>query len=507
MRVDARNAMLVASREYLDNVRTRGFWISIALLPLVLLAAALIPIALQATEQPARYTVVDNSGWVAAAARDRILERDVTAVVDAVDGRDPDTLPPPLDELAAALAGAMERRALITEWVNLLRLLDNESAKLREPTTLVERLADWWSSAPDAVADVAPAASLARFRFQHVNGADRAMLNALLDDEQLLGYFVIPEDPVADTVGATYVTRKLTNPDLRRWYERIVTDVIRDRRIREENIDAAVAAWIQAPVEFTPIHLDATGAESRAGLVDTMAQWAPVAFVYVLWISIFAITQMLLTNTVEEKSNKLVEVLLSSISAIDLMAGKIVGIAATGLTIVATWLAMLIGVIMWLPLLLGVPLPFDLSGLVNNPVYVTSFVVYFVLGYLFYAAILCALGSLANNLKEAQNLMMPVQLCLIVPLLIMVPIGRDPNGWLAATLSWLPPLTPFVMMNRAAFPPGILTYVGTTLLMIASIYLALRMAARVFATGILMTGKPPRLRQLLTLLRGRRHAR
>ena len=127
-----------------------------------------------------------------------------------------------------------------------------------------------------------------------------------------------------------------------------------------------------------------------------------------------------------------------------------------------------------------------------------SFIVYFVLGYLFYAALLCGIGSLANNLKEAQTLMMPIQLLLIVPLVVMVPIGRDPNGLLAQVLSWFPPFTPFVMMNRAAFPPGWITYVGTTLLMLISIFLALRAAARVFETGVLMTGKAPRLRHVFT---------
>jgi ABC-2 type transport system permease protein len=86
----------------------------------------------------------------------------------------------------------------------------------------------------------------------------------------------------------------------------------------------------------------------------------------------------------------------------------------------------------------------------------------------------------------------------------MIPIGRDPGGLLAQTMSWIPPFTPFVMMNRAAQPPDPMTYVLTTLLLVASIYLALRFAARVFETGILMTGKPPRLRQLLQLVRARR---
>ncbi len=500
---DLRSAALVAGREYIDNVRTRGFWLSIALLPLLFAAAALIPIALTAAEDAARYTVVDHSGWVAAAVHKRILEADIGTTIDIVLEADAGVLPDPLVQLKAWLEAAGDRQALAMQWADLI-IDSGITNRSPEGEDLAARLTRWWLDERAAFPEVADALSSARFVLVDASGVDRAQLNAQLSNERLLGYFVIPEDPVASGRGATYVTRKLTNPDLRRWYQGWVTEVVRDRRIREENIDASVAAWIQEPIDFMSIHLDDHGAESEAGIDDTIAQWAPVAFVYLLWISIFAITQMLLTNTVEEKSNKLVEVLLSAIAPIDLMAGKILGIAATGLTIVTTWLALLIALVMGLPWLLGVPLPFDLSALVDNPVYLTSFVVYFVLGYLFYAAILCALGSLANNLKEAQNLMMPVQICLIVPLLVMVPIGRDPNGWLAIVLSWLPPFTPFVMMNRAAFPPGFMTYLGTTALMAASIFLALRVAARVFETGILMTGKPPRLSQLLQLVRKQR---
>ncbi len=352
---------------------------------------------------------------------------------------------------------------------------------------------------------VAPNVSSAKYRYVATAGLDKAALNRLLANDQLLGYFEIPADPIADGSGALYVTRKLTNQDVRRWYASLVTDIVRDRRIREENVAPSVANWIQMPVDFAAVRLNDSGVESEAALADTIGQWAPVAFVYLLWISIFSITQMLLTNTIEEKSNKLVEVLLSSIAPVDLMAGKIAGIAATGLTIVVTWLALFIIAALWLPSALGGASGLDLSGLISHPNYLASFIVYFVLGYLFYAALLCAIGSLASNLKEAQTLMMPIQLLLIVPLIVMVPIGRDPNGLLAQVLSWLPPFTPFVMMNRAAFPPGLYTYIGTTLLMVISIYFALRLAARIFETGVLMTGKPPRFRQILRLMRGKPH--
>ena len=472
MRIDARSVALVAAREYLENVRTRGFWISILVLPLILLAASVVPLWLTRSEGPSTYAVVDASGWTAAAVRERLRADDVAKVQEALETTDRESLP-------AAVAALADR--------------------IDEPG-FEQAVVDVWRERPDDIASLAPDVSFARFREIDAGGLDLAALNRRLDADTLTGYFVLPEDPVADASAAQYVTRNLTSQELRLWYERQVTAVVRDRRIREENIDPDTARWIQEDVRIALVRLTETGAKA-ARTEDMLAQWAPVAFVYLLWISIFAVTQMLLTNTVEEKSNRLVEVLLSSLAAEDLMAGKILGIAATGLTIVATWFGMFLAFALGLPHWLDNESPLDLGALVRNPLYLGSFAVYFVLGYLFYAAVLCAIGSLANNLKEAQNLMLPVQICLIVPLLVMIPIGRDPGGWLASALSWIPPFTPFVMMNRAAFPPGVLTYVGTTVLMLVSIRIALAVAARVFAHGILRTGKPPRLAELLHLVR------
>ena len=98
-------------------------------------------------------------------------------------------------------------------------------------------------------------------------------------------------------------------------------------------------------------------------------------------------------------------------------------------------------------------------------------------------------------------MMLPVQLIMLVPILVMLPIGRDPNGLLAAILTWVPPFTPFVMMNRAALPPPLWVYAGTTLLLLTSIWWVTRLAARIFRHGILMTGKPPGLMGVLALLR------
>jgi ABC-2 type transport system permease protein len=503
-RPDPAKALLVATREYLENVRTRGFWISILMMPFILVVVSAAPMLLRDAESEARFAVLDRSGWVERAVAARIIHDDVGLLVASLARMQPNERPEPLADLGS-LSTPEARAALVDATAHLLVLIRQAEHSIATPVTDADRIAVWWRDHPEQIAKLAPGVSSAKYAYVATPGIDKTGLNLLLATDQLLGYFEIPDDPVADASGATYVTRKLTNQDVRNWYSALVTDVVRDRRIREENITESVADWIQTPVQFASVRLDNSGMESKAERADALGQWAPVAFVYLLWISIFSIAQMLLTNTVEEKSNKLVEVLLSSIAPVELMAGKIVGIAATGLTIVGSWLTLLIAAALWLPGLLGGSASVDLSGLINDPTYLVSFIVYFVLGYLFYAALLCGIGSLANNLKEAQTLMMPIQMLLIVPLIVMVPIGRDPNGLLAQVLSWFPPFTPFVMMNRAAFPPGLVTYVGTTLLMVVSIVFALRGAARLFETGVLMTGKPPRLRHVFTLLRGHRN--
>ena len=501
---DLGNARLVAVREYMENIRTRGFWISILLMPVVLLVVSGGMIFVAGSEPRASFAVLDYSGWVTDAVRERVTRADLEETMNALVAARDELSSPLLIEVAEQ-AASDSREEFVQQAGALIRKLSSEGLRINNPTALEERFASFWFDEGDQIARLAPRVSFASYRLVPTPGADRASLNRLVEREKLLGYFVIPDDPVASGAGAQYVSQKLTSLSLEQWYSRQVTAVVRSQRIREQGIDDDTAGWITAPVAFTSIRLTESGDQAEVELSDWITQWAPVAFVYFLWISIFAVTQMLLTNTVEEKSNRLVEVLLSSISAVDLMAGKILGIAVTGLTIVGTWLAVFLITATVLPGVLNAPAAVDFSGLAQNPIYLISFLVYFLLGYFFYAAVLCGLGSFANNLKEAQNLMIPVQLCLFVPLMIMIPIGRDPNGLLAEVMTWIPPFTPFVMMNRAAFPPGMWTYVFTTVLMLVSIYVALRLAARVFESGMLMTGQGPRLRQMLSMLRRGRH--
>ncbi len=502
-----RNVALVAMRELLENARTKGFWISLFGLPVFFAIAFSIPLIVQQREGPVHYAVLDQSGWTFPAVHQQIVETDISRLLSRLDKLRADderyAAVPEFLQLFDAQMQAMEpeqRQQAASDIARLISSLMRDSLTIIEPDTATEALVAWYIRNPDAVAALVPDVSLRRYRYLHTPGASRAALNGLLQQERIRGYFVIPPDPVADASGAAYVSRNLTSVEVQEWFNRQVDRLLREERIKEQNVPADMIDWILQPTQFQALRLTPEGLEDEAGIGDMLTQWAPVAFVYFLWIAIFSVSQMLVTSTIDEKSNKLIEVLLSSISAAELLGGKILGIAMTGISIVGGWILMLALLLSLIPGgwmgLFGT----DLVGILFNPTYLGSFIVYFILGFLFYAALLSGIGSFANNLKEAQTLIFPAQAVLILPLLLMFPIARDPSGTLAQVLSWIPPFTPFAMMNRAAHPPGMLTYVLTTLLLVISIYFALRLAAKIFSTGILTSGQPPRLSQMLKLI-------
>jgi ABC-2 type transport system permease protein len=227
---------------------------------------------------------------------------------------------------------------------------------------------------------------------------------------------------------------------------------------------------------------------SRTGEAGGEAQFvAPLVFMMFLFMGIVGISQMLVNSTIEEKGSRVYEVLLSSVSPFQLMAGKVLGICAVGFTLLALWTGGGIAAASMQ----------GMDGLVTGQ-QVGLFVAYYVLGFLLIASLMVAVGSACNTLKEAQNLMAPLSMLLALPLLLSILVLKNPNGTFATITSFFPPFTPFLMMARVAAVPGPPTWQiwASLLLLVLATYLAIRLAARVFRVGILMYGKPPRLSEI-----------
>src|SRR5688572_11573674 len=503
-----RKPALIAQREILAQIQTKGFWIGIMFFPLIIVLSIAAPVYLERAKSVRTYAVRDSSGWLNAAVQREASASDTRRLLleaqrRQMTNKDVEALPPVLRTLAPVAAklppsqlDSAARALALGDSASLAALSDENRAAIMAARA---EYRSWWDTV-SARSIRKVSSGPARAKYQHVPATGD--LSKRVGDAELFAYLEVGKDPVKDNSGFVIVSRNLTDDDLKEWYENLATEVVRKRRLQQEGISPRTAAWLGSETEFTQRTVSESGEQTAVGMKDRLRQNAPMVFVYILWISIFSITQQLLLSTIEEKSTRISEVLLSSVSPVQLMVGKILGVATTGLLMVTTWVATAFLATKYVPRMLGASASqSDFSALMSDPALLASFVVYFLLGYLLYSAILIGIGSVVNTIQEAQSLQTPIIMLLMLPLLAMIPIGRDPNGTFARVMSYLPPFTPFVMMNRAAGPPTMLEYVTTTLLLIAAIAFTLWAAAKVFRIGILMTGKPPKAREILQWIR------
>ncbi|MFQ5505405.1 MAG: ABC transporter permease [Planctomycetota bacterium] len=557
----ASKSYLVARREYVENLRTKAFWIGIMAFPVLYAVIILVAVLLHKAKDVRKYVVLDESGWLLAAMEEPVpdlwklfdeVKRVKAGETDGVEELsfypevlDRGYLGELLDKtdkgqvsvLATALSEFQKHLPEIEsiDRTHLEAVLDSFRGILPEnvdPETVV----DWIERVPREFHELRgwlgelPAEQANRYSrtsrsddFERIDyQGDEKGLRQMIGQEEIFAYFVVPKDPVgappplgrsdngaaresSKTPGFKYVSKNVADKALKKWFQREATKLIRERRIEKLEMPKQHADWIGKGIRFDEKKVSAAGTEEKVKTKDYTLQLAPVGFVYALWIAIFIMAQMLLTNTIEEKSNRIIEVLLSSVSPLQLMSGKIAGLAFTGLTVVGSWLFFFVLGIKILPLVnpaIGEVLDkIALEGVIRNPAFVLSFLIYFILGYVFYAALYCGIGSVFNSLKEAQNMVTPLALALIVPLLTMMPIAENPNGTLARVMSYIPLFTPFVMMNRVGGSPPLLDYLGTSVILLAAVALMFWASAKVFRIGILMTGKPPRIREILRWVR------
>jgi ABC-type Na+ efflux pump permease subunit len=214
----------------------------------------------------------------------------------------------------------------------------------------------------------------------------------------------------------------------------------------------------------------------------------PAAFMFLLFIGIMGGGQGLMTSTIEEKSSRVVEVLLSAVSPFELMAGKLFGYMSVSL------LGMAIYLIAGLVALTS----FSLFGLLD-PMLIVYLFVFFFIAFFTVGSFMMAIGAAVNELREAQSLMMPVTILLMLPWFLWMPISRDPSSTLSVAVSFIPPVNTFGMLLRLSStepPPAwqVWASIGIGLLFV---FVAIWCAARVFRIGLLLNGKPPSFGTLL----------
>jgi ABC-2 type transport system permease protein len=220
-------------------------------------------------------------------------------------------------------------------------------------------------------------------------------------------------------------------------------------------------------------------------------------FIMMLYMTILLWGMAVQRSIIEEKNNRVIEVLLSSLKSFDIMAGKIIGVGAVGLTQYAIWAVFGLG-LSFFALSTGQYSQFvSFSG-----VTLAFFVLFYLLGFLFYSTLFAGIGAVCNTDQEAQQLQTPIVMCLAFTIIIPMAVMQSPEGTFATVFSMIPFFAPILMFMRIniLMPPAwqIALSIG---ILVVSIYIAGILAAKVFRIGILMYGKRPDVREILKWMR------
>jgi len=350
------------------------------------------------------------------------------------------------------------------------------------------------------------------------------------------GYYAvlfIPKNILNSTAVQIFSNRQ---PDfgLKQYIAKLIEKDLETLKLLKSNVNPDLLKAVQTPIFVQTIKWTSDGREVEVTMemktiIGTVASM-------LIYIFIFLYGSQVMRGVVEEKVNRIVEIIISSIRPLQLMVGKITGIMLVGLTQFVLWICISFSVI-WLAQVTLFPEPavptvtnptatidskvmeqvqalgqddyqyaLDIFGSVSNvnwPIMIGSFVFFFICGYLLYAAMFAAVGSAVDSESDTQQFIMPITVPMVISLLMIQVILNNPDGSIAFWLSMIPFTSPIAMMARIPFGVPIWEVVLSSSILIASIIIMAKLAAKIYRTGILMYGKRITYRELVKWIRYR----
>lgn len=320
-------------------------------------------------------------------------------------------------------------------------------------------------------------------------------LSARIEDKSLSAYMVIPKGILETGKEPTYYAKNLSNLDQIRRLRRALSEAVISMRLEEKGVAATDAKEILKSVGLETVKV-AGGERSKRGAATEFI----VTLIYVMFIytNILLYGSALVRSFIEEKTNRVAEVVLSSMTPFQLMAGKIVGIGSVGLAQFLIWASALMGIYAFRGLS---PETSQLFSAIE-PWVIGYFVLYFVLGYFLFSTLFCIVGAMSTNEQEAQNSQMPVMMLCIASMLLALSLANRPDSTLAVALSHFPFFSPILMFMRIqVLTPPAWEIILNVLVILATITGMTWVAGRVFRVGILMTGKRATIPEIIRWVR------
>ena len=436
--------LLIARREYAAYARTVGFWLSLLAFPLFAVLGGAIPVLIKSSE-PVREVALVEEGTQAtglAAAVRQVLQDDA----DRRTARQKAEM-----EKAMKASGAPPGAAQ-----QALSQLGNPRLRF------VDTPRDIASAAPGAAQEAAVRRHLDK---DAGNGLDAVVF--------------LTRDGEAPT--ARVWTTRATDDTVEDFVRDALKSVNRKAVLSGAGIDAAIVDSTEA---FRP-DVAAFSPNARSGgevsFRDKLPMLIGLAGGFMLWSLILTGASILLNSVMEEKSNKILEVLLSSASASEILTGKVLGVAMLTLSVLAVW-----GVLGFGGLTRFAPdQAAEILSVLWSGGLLAWFLAFMVGGYLMYAVLFAAIGAFCETPRDAQTLMGPIMMILVVPMLTLTMALQTPDAPAVKILSWIPLFTPFLMMARMPSDPPLIESVGALIAMFAFAGLMVWVAGRAFRAGAL----------------------
>ncbi|QQS30101.1 MAG: ABC transporter permease [Sphingobacteriales bacterium] len=334
------------------------------------------------------------------------------------------------------------------------------------------------------------------------------------------GVLYIPQLNLDNPNGITYFSDKLLGLSAKSYIQNELKDELRKLKLAELGVNDEVYNRVQK-IQVNVSEKASGGSTGNTGLATA------VGFImgFLMYMIIFIYGAMVMRGVMEEKTNRIVEVLLSSVRPFQLMIGKIVGIGAVGLTQFVIWVVLMFLINLGLGFLVGGSVggmsgTFGSGGgiggneqqmeqamqiaqsiqeqISNLPVgmLVIGFIFYFLFGYIMYAALFAAVGSAVNDESETQSLTFPVSLPIIISIFILSAVMESPNSGLAFWSSLIPLFSPIIMPFRIAFGVPVWELLLSMVLLIAGSLAMVWLSAKIYRTGILLYGKKVTLSEI-----------
>lgn len=508
-----RETALIAWREYKQYVFSRGFILLIALAPIGLFALAFLMGALENSIPQRHYMIIDQSDknyadqvedYVGRLEDQRVIaawDQFVTINQNVELGEESD-IPEPFapDALSAQRLHAFRAKG----GVEAAKRTAEPFLRVDPENFIPPRARYKRHPLPEPLRQAAQAKKFSADQYLDY------LRPYLLDEKSLpvkgeggdgvtlFAVLIIPADFGEDGKSdAQYWSRNLVDVELKDDFSlglnrALQLQLAANRGLNKRTYEEIVTS-IASLEEFRP---DRENEDAALNLKDRIETGLPAVMTYFLFILIFSVGHLLLTNTIEERSNKIVEMLLSSVTANQLMLGKLLGIGAVGLTIpaIGATFALISGLTLFADNQIASQI---ISSLFLSPL-VWVYLFYFLCGYVIFAMMYLAVGAISNSLQDAQTFIGPITLIVLAPLPLMVLVFQDPNGLVASIMTWIPFYTPYAVMLRAASDPPLWEIIGATIFMLVFGGFFIALMGRIFRRGLL-SSSPTSLSAFLRL--------